>query len=171
MRAWGATPKMHLFLHRISNNPPILGIQKHLRWHIWCRGMHAWAATPKAHIFWHHALQTIPPSWVPKNTSAGRVGAEVCALGAPRQKRTCFGIVHFKRPLPRCPETLLLAYLVQRYGILRCHVKTPRFLAHSTTHSKPPGLIHSQIPAGLKNNFQSLVCHPCTAVASGCKIP
>ena len=44
---------------RISNTP-ILGIQKHSFWQIWCSGMRAWSATPKSHIFWHCAVQTSP---------------------------------------------------------------------------------------------------------------
>ena len=49
------------FLALRTSNTPILGIQKHSFWQIWCKGMRAWSATPKTHIFWHCAFQT-PPS-------------------------------------------------------------------------------------------------------------
>ena len=38
------------------------------------------------------------------------------------------GVVHFKRPYPRYPKTLLLAYLVQRYAHLVHHAESPHFL-------------------------------------------
>ena len=58
---------------------PILGIRNHLWWEIRRRAMRACGATPNIHIFWRFA------SYISKHTLAGRFGAEVCALGAPRQ--------------------------------------------------------------------------------------
>ena len=40
------------------SDSPILGIQNHFCWQIWCRSMRAWGATPNTHIFWYRALQT-----------------------------------------------------------------------------------------------------------------
>ena len=76
--------------------------------------MRAWGATPKTNNFWHGAFQTRPYQ-ASKNTAGGIFGAEVCALGAPRQKRTFYGIVHFKDTHTSYPKTLRVAYLVQSY--------------------------------------------------------
>ena len=118
----GRHAKSAHFLVLCVSNIPILGIQKHCCWHIWCRGMRAWGATPKAHIFWYCAFQTAP-CWVSKDTVAVIFGAEVCALGAPRQRRTFFGMVHFKHLHTKYPKTLLLAYLVQWYALGAPHQK------------------------------------------------
>ena len=129
MGVWGITPQpKQYFLALCISNTLILDIQKHFCGQIWCRGMRAWGATSNPHIFWLCAFQT-HPSWVSKNALAGRCGAEVCALEAPRQDPTLFGIAHFKHRYPRYPKTLLRAELAQRYARLERHAKKPHFLA------------------------------------------
>ena len=94
------------------------------------------------------------------------------SLGRHAKRAHFLGILRFKHTYTRYPKTLLPTSLVQRYGCLGCHVKPRIFLPTAPhTHSKPAGLIYSQNPVGLKNCFQSLVCHLCTAVSLGCKIP
>ena len=83
---------------RISDTP-MLGIQRHFGGHIWCRGMRAWSATPKAHLFGIAHFRH-PHARYPKNTLAGRFGAEVCALGAPRQKPTFLALRISDTPVP-----------------------------------------------------------------------
>ena len=122
----GRLAKTPIFLALRISNTPMLGIQKHFCWHIWCKGMRAWSAAPKTHSFldqvksssfarlfvpvppqpyklWHSATKT-PCSRVSKNTSACISGAPVCALRAPRQNPTFCGIAHFKHPNPGYPK-------------------------------------------------------------------
>ena len=82
----------------------------------------------KPQNFWHCAIQTHPYQ-VPRDTVAGIFGAEVWVSGVPRPNPTIFGIVHFKHTHTRYPDTLLLAYLLQKYGCLGRGIKTAHFLA------------------------------------------
>ena len=52
-----------------------------------------------------------------RNVSCMLSGAEVCALGAPRQNPTFFGIAHFKQPHPRIAGT---------FGAEVCTLGAPR---------------------------------------------
>ena len=45
--AFGAPRQNAQILALCISNTPILGIQKHCCWHIWCRGMRVWGATSK----------------------------------------------------------------------------------------------------------------------------
>ena len=80
------------------------------------------------------------PYWVYRNAVAGIFGAEVYAVGAPRQNPTDFGIVHFKFAHTRYPKALLLAYLVRTYVRLGRHVETPQFLALSNSNTPILGI-------------------------------
>ena len=95
MHVRGATLQPPHFLALFIANTQILSIQKHCRWHIWCRGMCVWGAMRKTHIFVHYASQT-SRYWVSKSTVAGIFDAEVCAFGAPRRNPRFSGILHFK---------------------------------------------------------------------------
>ena len=64
-----------------------------------------------------------------KHTLAGRFGEEICALGAPCQSPTFFGIAQCKHPHTRYPKTPLWTDLAQRYTRLEHHAETPHFLA------------------------------------------
>ena len=57
---WGRQVKTPRFLALSISNIPILGIQKHCFWHLWCRGMCVWGARSKPHNFWHCPIQTHP---------------------------------------------------------------------------------------------------------------
>ena len=48
------------FLALCISNTPILGIQKHCRWSIWCRDARVWGATSNPHNFRHCPFQTHP---------------------------------------------------------------------------------------------------------------
>ena len=135
----GRHPKNTHFLALCISNTPILGIQKYCWWHIWCRGMRVWAATPKQHTFWHCAFQT-HPYHVSRNTAGGIFGAEVCPFGEPRQKRTFFGIVHFKYNHTRYPKIMLVACLVRRYAHFGRHPKNTHFMAFCISNTTILGI-------------------------------
>ena len=91
------------FLASCSANTLILGMQKRYGGQMWCRDMRAWSATPKAQFFRYCGVQTCL-YYVSKNTFAGRFGAEVCALGAPRQVPHSFSHCAVQTsPLRICP--------------------------------------------------------------------
>ena len=85
-----------------------------------------------------------------KNTFAAVFDAEVCALGAPRQHPTFFGIAHFEHPHPRYPKTLFLADLVQRYARSERRANTPHVLALCISNTPIPGI--------QKHLFWPIVC-------------
>ena len=85
-----------------------------------------------------------------QNSFASRFGAEVCALGTPRQNPTFLRITQCKHPHTRYPKTRFLAHGVQRYGCLGRQPRTHNmffgivcFKRYHFRYLKTPLLAHS----------------------------
>ena len=94
---------------------------------------------------------------------AGRCGAEVCALEAPRQNPNFLGTAQCKHPCTRYPKTLWRAYLVQRYAHLERHAKTPHSLALPSADIPILGIQKKKLRADLVHRYARLERHAKTS--------
>ena len=138
------------------SNTPILSIQTLSLWHFWCRGMCVQRTTPKTHFLafqTHSKGNCVATSgaqvWAfgalnqEKHVSALRIsetpilGTERCSCWHFWCRIMCvqcatpepyfFGIVHFKHTHTICPNTILVALLMQRYAHFAGHTKNTHF--------------------------------------------